>query len=160
MTRIAALLLASLALAAPARAADDARPFAQVPLVPLADPVPADVDALVKAFWQPYYNTGAENAFTRQNLRIGRIDLDGDDRPELVLMVDAPGWEAEHGNPFVVAQWRKGRWIAVGWGWGDEDTLFATTEMLGGWRSIDGGHTLLRWSGTEYRSEEKAAARP
>ena len=160
MTRIAALLLASLALAAPARAADDSRPFAQVPLVPAADPVPADVDALVKAFWQPYYYGTDEHAFTRDNLRVGRIDLDGDERAELVLMIDARGWEAEHGNPFVVAQWRKGRWIAVGWGWGDEDTVFATTEVLGGWRSIDGGRALLRWTGKEYQSEAKAAALP
>lgn len=155
MKRIAAFLLAMTALAAPARATDDARPVAQVPLVPLAEAVPDDVDALVRTFWSEYYNTRAESAFTRDNLRIGRIDLDGDDRSELVVMVDAPGWEAEQGNPFVVAQWRKTRWIAVGWGWGDEDTVFATTEVLGGWRSIDGGKVVMRWVGREYRAEDK-----
>lgn len=160
MNRIAALLLACLVFAVPAQAADDARPYAQVPLVPPGERLPEDITDLLYAFWPSYYNSVGENAFGPNHLRLGRIDLNGDDRPELVLMVDAPGWEAEQGNPFVVAQWRKGRWIAVGWGWGDEDTLFATSEVLGGWRSIDGGRTLLRWVGKEYRSEEKASARP
>lgn len=155
MKTVAALLLASITLAAPAWAMDDSRPVAQVPLVPLAETVPDDVDALVRTFWGQYYNAGGENGFTRDNLRLGRIDLDGDGRPELVVMVDAPGWEAEQGNPFVVAQWRKTRWIAVGWGWGDEDTVFATSEVQGGWRSIDGGKVVMRWLGREYHAENK-----
>lgn len=153
MKHTAALLLAIFAFAAPATAADDVRPFAQVPLVPLADPVPQDVETLLRTFWQPYYNSGGENSFTRDNLRAGRVDLNGDDRAEMVLMIDAPGWEAEFGNPFVVAEWTKGSWNAIGWGWGDEDTVFATTEVVGGWHSIDGGRQLLRWAGTEYRAE-------
>lgn len=157
MKRIAALLLAALAFAVPARAADDVRPFAQVPLLPVAERLPDDVEAMLRALWPTYYNSGGENAFGRDNLRMGRIDLDSDDRAELVVMVDAPGWEAEPGTPFVVAQWRKNRWIAVGWGWGDEDTVFATTEVLGGWHSIESGHQVLRWIGKEYRLEEKAA---
>lgn len=155
MNRFAALVLATLTFAAPALAADDVRPFAQVPLVPLVAEMSDDMNTLVWSLWPSYYNSGGENSFGRDNLRMGRIDLNGDDRPELVLMIDAPGWEADAGNPFVIAQWRKDRWVAVGWGWGDEDTTFATTEVVGGWRSIDGGKQVLRWIGTEYRIEEK-----
>ena len=155
MTRIATIILASLALAVPAWAAEDARPLAQVPLVPPTETLPDDVAALVYGFWPQYYNGSGENAFTRDNLRLGRIDLNGDTKPELVLMVDAPGWEAGEGYPFVVAQWRKGRWLAVGWGWGDEDTVFATDDTVGGWLGIDGGKAIMRWNGKEYRTEEK-----
>lgn len=156
MSRIAAFILAMLALAVPARAADDVRPFAQVPLLPI-ETMSEDVAAMVWAFWPDYFNSGRENSFGRQHLRVGRIDLDGDQRDELVLMIDAPGWEAEPGNPFVVAQWRKGRWVAVGWGWGDEDTVFAITEVKDGWRSIDGGKVVMRWTGKEYKLEDKLA---
>ncbi|MGE5476209.1 MAG: hypothetical protein ACM3Q1_06110 [Bacteroidales bacterium] len=160
MIRRIALLLAVLTLAAPARAQDDVRPFAQVPLVPATEQLPDDVEAMVWAFWPSYYKSGGENTFGREHLRLGRIDLNGDDRAELVLMIDAPGWESAQGNPFVVAQWRKNRWVAVGWGWGDEDTVFATTETLGGWHSIDGGKVVMRWQGREYRLEDKATATP
>lgn len=155
MSRIAVFLVAALALAAPAWANDDVRPVAQVPLVPLGETMSDDVQAMVWAFWPTYFNSGGENTFGRQHLRVGRIDLDGDNRDELVLMIDAPGWEAAQGNPFVVAQWHKGRWLAVGWGWGDEDTLFTITEVQGGWRSIDAGQQVLRWTGKEYRAEDK-----
>lgn len=155
MSRIAALMLVFAALAAPAWAEDEVHPYAQVPLLPLADGVHDDIDTLIQALWQPYYNTGAEHAFGRDNIRVGRIDLNGDGDAELVLMIDAPGWEAAPGNPFLVAQWLKKRWVAVGWGWGDEDTVFATTEVRGGWRSIDGGKMVMRWMGREYQPEEK-----
>ncbi|MCR6629815.1 MAG: hypothetical protein NVV74_07050 [Magnetospirillum sp.] len=155
MSRISALLLVLVALAAPARAAEDVRPVAQVPLVPVAEGPNEPLDVLLRTFWAEYYNAAGDNAFGRNDLRVGLIDLNGDGRGELVLMVDAPGWEAEQGNPFVVAEWRNKRWIAVGWGWGDEDTVFATTEVLGGWRSIDGGKVTLRWSGREYAVEAK-----
>ena len=155
MKRITAFFLSLMTLAASARAMEDARPVAQVPLVPLVESVPADIEAVLHTFWPHYYNSGGENGFGRENLRVGRIDLNGDTQPELVLMVDAPGWEAEQGFPMVVAQWRTGRWNAVGWGWGDEDTVFATTETLGGWRSIDGGKVVMRWQGREYRAEDK-----
>lgn len=160
MTRITALFLATLALAAPAWGADGTRLLAQVPLVPPTETLPDDVADLVYGFWPQYYNSVGENAFSRDNLRLGRIDLNGDDKPELVLMVDSPSWEAGEGFPFVVAQWRKGRWIAVGWGWGDEDTVFATTEVQNGWHSIDGGRMVLRWVGSQYQPEEKAASTP
>ncbi|HLO75817.1 MAG TPA: hypothetical protein VK196_05110 [Magnetospirillum sp.] len=155
MSRIAASLLVLFALAAPAWAADEIRPVAQVPLLPLAEEVPADIDTLIRTLWRTYYNTGAESSFGRDSVRVGRVDLDGDGSSELVLMIDAPAWEAGPGSPFVVTQWRNKRWVPVGWGWGDEDTVFATTEVLGGWRSIDTGKLLLRWVGREYRYEEK-----
>lgn len=155
MKRITAFLLSLIALAASAQAMEGARPVAQVPLVPLADSVPGDIEAVLHAFWPQFYNSNGENGFGPDNLRVGRIDLNGDDQPELVLMVNAPGWEAAQGFPMVVAQWRKGRWIAIGWGWGDEDTVFATSETLGGWRTIDSGKMIMRWQGREYRAEDK-----
>lgn len=156
MKRIAACIVCLFALAAPARAAGESRLLAQVPLVPPGEAtLPEDVLAFLYALWPDYYNSVREGGFTRDNLRLGRIDLNGDGTSELVLMVDAPGWEAAPGNPFVVAQWRRGRWLAVGWGWGDEDTVFATDDTSGGWLGIDGGKATMRWNGKEYHTEEK-----
>lgn len=160
MNRITALLLLLAVFATPALADDETRPVAQVPLLALADGPHDDIRALLDTYWQAYYQTGTEDSFNRDDLRVGRIDLNGDGREELVLMITAPAWEAEQGKPFVVAQWRAQKWAAIGWGWGDEDTVFATTEILGGWHSIDGGHMLLRWNGTAYQPEDKAPEAP
>ncbi|NFV81930.1 hypothetical protein [Magnetospirillum aberrantis] len=157
MTRVAALFLACLALAAPAWATEEPRLLAQVPLVPPTENLPDDIADLVYAFWPEYYNGYGENAFTRDNLRLGRTDLNGDGKAELVLLVDSPSWEAAQGFPFVVAQWRKGRWFAIGWSWGDEDTVFVTSESHDGWHSLDSGKVVLRWQGKQYKPEEKAA---
>lgn len=158
MSRIKAslLLLAALGLsawAAPVRADEPLRPAGQIALLPLAPGPHDDLEVLLQAFWKDYYNTGILNGFGRENLRVGRTDLDGDGYDELVMMITAVGWENDHGYPFVVAQWRKGRWIAVGWGSGDEDTVFSTTEAKAGWRTIDTGTELLRWDGKQYREQ-------
>lgn len=155
MKRIAACLACLLVLAAPARATEGARLLAQVPLVPPGETLPEDLLAFLYALWPDYYNSVREGGFTRDNLRLGRIDLNGDGTSELVLMVDAPGWEAAPGNPFVVAQWRKGRWLAVGWGWGDEDTVFATDEIRDHWRTIDTGTQYLYWDRGLYSRADK-----
>lgn len=154
MKRIAVCLVCLLSLATPARAMDDVHPVAQVPLVPPAETLPDDLLALLYGLWPEYYNSGREDGFTRDNLRLGRIDLNGDGTSELVLMIDAPGWEAPPGNPFVVAQWRKKRWVPIGWGWGDEDTVFATDNSFDGWLGIDSSKMSMRWTGKEYRTEE------
>ncbi|HTH17166.1 MAG TPA: hypothetical protein VL974_10975 [Magnetospirillum sp.] len=158
MSRIAAPLLLLVALAFPAWAADYLRPIAQVPLLPLADGPHEDIDALVQDLWKPYYNTADEHAFGRDNLRVGRVDLDGDGKDELVLMIDAPGWNDVNGNTLVVAQWRNKHWFAIGLGWGDEDTVFTTNDIRQGWRTIETGTQLMRWVGREYKVEEKAAS--
>lgn len=155
MRPMTVLLFVLLALAHPAVAQESVRPVSQIPLLPLADGAQPDVDDLLAAFWQPYFNTGAEHSFGRDRVRAGRVDLNDDDRAELVLMIDAPGWQADQGNPFVIATWTNKRWVAVGWGWGDEDTLFATDEIMGGWRSVDSGTQLLQWSGKEYSFRDK-----
>ncbi|MBX9635897.1 MAG: hypothetical protein K2X44_13020 [Magnetospirillum sp.] len=150
-----ALLFVLLALAAPATAQEALRPVSQIPLLAVADGVHEDLDSLIQIYWQAHFNTNAEYAFGREQLRVGRVDLDGDGRAELVLMVDAIGWNADQGSPFVVAQWINKRWVAIGWGWGDEDTVFVTDEIKDGWRSIDTGTQLLRWAGTEYSFSDK-----
>jgi len=155
MRRLCANLLLALSLAAPAAAGAEPRPVGQVPLLPMADGVHEDIDNLMQVYWKAHFNTDAEHAFGRDAVRVGRFDLNNDGRAELVLMVDAPGWRADQGNPFVVAQWIKRRWVGIGWGWGDEDTLFATDEVVGGWRSIDTGPQMLRWSGKEYSFSDK-----
>ncbi len=155
MRRLCASLLLFLSLAAPAGAGADPRPVGQVPLLPLGDGVHEDIDNLLAAHWRDHFNTNAEHAFGPDAVRVGRFDLNGDGKTELLLMVDAPGWNADPGSPFVVAQWIKQRWVAVGWGWGDEDTLFATDEVVGGWRSLDTGTQVLRWSGRDYGLTDK-----
>lgn len=155
MRHMTTLLFVLLASTVPAAAQEGLRPVSQIPLLAVADGVHEDIDTLLLAHWQAHFNTDAEHAFGREQVRVGRIDLDGDDRAELVLMVDAPGWHADQGSPFVVAQWSDKRWLAVGWGWGDEDTLFATDEIKSGWRSIDTGTQVLRWDGTEYSFSDK-----
>lgn len=155
MRRLALLFLALFALAMPARAQDGLRLAAQISLLSLNDGVQRDIDDLALALWQPYYHTQAEHAFARDNLRAGRFDLNGDGEAELILMVVAPGWEADQGNPFVVARWVNKRWLAVGWGWGDEDGLFATDEILGGWRTLVSHSQVIRWNGREYQARER-----
>jgi hypothetical protein len=155
MRRMTALLFVLLAYAVPALAQDVVRPVSQIPLLSMADGAHDDIDSLLQVYFQAHFNTQAEYAFGREHLRVGRFDLDGDGRAELVLMVDAPGWHANQGAPFVVAQWINKRWVGIGWGWGDEDTLFATTEIQGGWRSIDTGTQILRWTGKEYGFSDK-----
>lgn len=155
MRRMTALLFVLLACAVPALAQDVVRPVSQIPLLAVADGAHEDIDSLLQVYWKAHFNTQAEYAFGREQLRVGRVDLDGDERAELVLMVDAPGWNADQGNPFVVAQWINKRWVGIGWGWGDEDTVFATTEIKGGWRSIDTGTQWLRWTGKEYGYADK-----
>lgn len=156
MRRLALLFLALFVLATPAGAQDGLRLAAQIPLLPLADGVQRDIDDLAVALWQPYYHTQAEHSFARDNLRASRFDLNGDGEAELILMVVAPGWEADQGNPFVIARWVNKRWLAIGWGWGDEDTLFATDEVLGGWRTVMSQSQIIRWSGRDYQARERA----
>lgn len=156
MRRLALLFLALFAFTAPALAQDGLRLTAQVPLLPLADSVQPDIDDLAVALWQPYYHTRAEHAFARENLRAGRFDLNADGEAELILMVVAPGWEADQGNPFVIARWVNRRWLAIGWGWGDEDSLFATNDVAAGWRTLVSHSQVIRWSGREYQAHPRS----
>ncbi|CAA7627136.1 hypothetical protein [Magnetospirillum sp. UT-4] len=149
LARLLAALLLSIAL--PAAAADAPRQIAQLPLLPLPPGTHNDILALVRVHWRPYFETADANAFDRSALRVGRLDLNGDGRAELAVMIAKPEWEAEQGQPFVLATWTARGWLAVGWGWGDEDTVFATEESARGWLTVDTGTQLLRWDGKEYR---------
>lgn len=151
------LPLLSLLFALPAAAFDAPRPFAQVPMLPVSGALPEDVRTLVRAHWAPYFETADPAAFHTDTLRLGRFDLNGDGKAELFVMIAHPAWEAEHGKPLAVATWTRKGWVTVGWSWGDEDTLFATEEVQGGWRGLDTGTQLLRWSRFEYQRIEKKA---
>lgn len=156
MRRLASLLFALLVLSLPARAQESTRLAAQIPLLPLAEGVQHDIDDLAVALWGTYYHTNAEHAFARENLRAGRFDLNGDNQAELILMVIAPGWEADQGYSFVVARWVNKRWMPVGWGWSDEDSLFVTESQQGGWRTLMSNSQILRWDGREYQITERS----
>jgi len=155
MRRLASLLLALIAVSLPVRAQEAPGLAAQIPLLPLAEGVQRDIDDLAVALWGAYYHTGAEHAFARADLRAGRFDLNGDGQAELVLMVVAPGWEADQGHSYVVARWADRRWMPVGWGWSAEDSLFATTEVKDGWRTLMSNSQILRWNGREYQITER-----
>ncbi len=144
-----------LCLAAPALAEDGPTPVGQVALLPLGDAVRPDIEALIQVHWKDYYRTGAEHAFDRDRIRVGRFDLNGDGRAELLLMIDQDDWEADLGRPLVVADWSVKGWKAVGWSWGDDETVFATDEIVGGWRTIDTGTQYLRWDGRIYQRVDK-----
>lgn len=155
MRRLGSFIFALLLATPLAFAQEVPRPVAQIPLLRLADGEQRDITDLVMALWQPYYNTNAEHAFGRDNLRAGRFDLDGDGQAELILMIDAEGWEADPGDPFVIARWTQGHWIPVGWGWGDQDSVFAAEEIQGGWRTVVTNSEILRWTGREYQITER-----
>lgn len=155
---VIATAFAALLAAAPVAAQEAPRLAAQVALLPMPERGLADVEALVRSHWKAHYETGHEDGFTREHLRAGRFDLDDDGRPELFVMIDKENWVAEHGKPFVVAEWGGAArgWYAIGWGWSDEDTIFATTEKIAGWRSIETNAHLLRWDGKgAYRPDAR-----
>jgi hypothetical protein len=158
MRRIALILLALLvaAPALPASAQDIHRLMAQVPLLPLSEGGDhSDIEQLVRTYWPDFFNAGGEHGFARDQLRVGRIDLDGDDRAELFVMIHAPAWESSNGFPLVVARWTGKGWVPAGWAWGDPDSVFVTAERLEGWATIDTPNHWLRWSGGEYRLTDK-----
>lgn len=152
MHRIALTLILILSAALPARA--DITYFGQVPLLPPAEGEQPDIDALAAAAWPAYWRAAGEHGFMRSDLRLGRFDLDGDGSAELFLMIDSTAWANEHGKPLLVARWAKG-WLPVGWGWADEDRVFAAIEREQGWRSLDIGHHLMRWDGKQYNNAVK-----
>ncbi|MDA8231493.1 MAG: hypothetical protein M0006_09145 [Magnetospirillum sp.] len=143
--------------AVPAHAQEVPRWYAQVPLLPLAEGEHPDIEELLSAHWADYFRAGGELGFDLDQVRAGRVDLDGGDDGELVLMIDHPRWRADDGKPFVVAAWTGGRWVPVGWGWGEEDGVFVTTEVIDGWRTIDAGNFLMRWTAGGYQRERKPA---
>ena len=155
--RHAHILLALLLLVAvPARAQTDLpRPISQIALLPIGDQGRDDVIALVKTHWLPYFETQHPQAFGRESIRAGRFDLNGDGQAELLVMVVKPDWAAQQGQPIVVASWTDKGWNAVGWSWGDEDTIFVTEEAVDGWRTIDTGSQLLRWDRGLYSRIDK-----
>jgi hypothetical protein len=156
MRRIVLLLF--LLLTAPALGAEP--PMAQVPMLPLAGEPGSDVETLVGMNWENYWRDKGHYGFGPEHLRVGRFDLDGDGVEELIVVVDKPEWLGPEGKPLVVATWRKDRWRPVGWGWGDEDTIFVTGERVDGWHSIDGGNFILRWAGRDGYARVRKAQRP
>jgi len=157
--RIRAALVTALLWAAPASAAFAQallQPEAMVALQPLPDPTPPDIDALLKTQWPAFYRAG-DQGFSPQQVRAGRIDLDGDGVAELLLLLEAPDWRTLDGGPLLVARWRDKAWRPVGWGYAEPETVYATAERLKGWFSLDLGTSWLRWDGEVYRAEEHPA---
>ncbi|MGE5547880.1 MAG: hypothetical protein ACM33T_13335 [Solirubrobacterales bacterium] len=152
--RRAFLIIALLLAALPAKAAEPIY-VGQVPLLPLPEGDQPDIEALVGANWKAYWHASGEHGLTRDNIRVGRFDFDGDGRAELVLMIDKDSWVGENGKPLMVAGWTKKGWLPIGWGWGDEDNVFVSRETIGGWHSIDTGRNLMRWTGKAYQLVEK-----
>jgi len=156
MRRIA-LLICLIALAAPADGAE-APPLALVPMLPLAGEPGPDIEALVGAYWQSYWRASGFYGFGPANIRVGRWDLDGDGNDELIILVEQPDWQSTDGKPLLVATWENGRWKPVGWGWGDEDCVFVTSEVIDHWRTVDAGNYLLRWTSRNgYERDRKPA---
>ena len=156
MSRLALLLSLLLFVMPLAALAQTAPTLAQeVGILPPAPGPHPDLEALLQRFWRDYYTVDAPNGFTMDNVRVGRVDLNDDGVEELILMIDSPAWEVGLGKPFVIATWRNKTWVAVGWGWGDADTIFSMTETVKGWHSVDTGTTIMRWNGSEYATETK-----
>ncbi len=157
MRRITLLFILVLAALLPLSAHADGRPkqLAMVPLLPLADDAHPDIDDLLGRFWHGYYRVESEYGFGPADVRAGRFDLDGDGDAELVLLIDQPKWRGADGLPFVVATWRDHRWLPVGWGWGDDDGIFVTDEVVDGWRTLDAGAFWMRWTKDGYRRDRK-----
>ncbi len=156
MRHVLAIFFLLTALACPAMAGDIPRQVAQVPLLPMdRDADHPDIDQVLVTHWQPFYRTDAENSFGPDQVRVGQIDLNDDGRPELLLMIDGDAWLSDMGNPLMIANWLDGKWVAVGWSWGDEDSVFVTVESKNGWRTIDTGTQILRWDGREYQRENR-----
>ena len=149
-----ATALAALHLSA-ARAEDAPPPAGLIALLPLAPHPQPDIDSFLDAHWHEYYQSGHPQQFTREQVRAGRYDLDGDGAAELLLLIESKDWEDEAGRPLVVASWRNQAWHAIGWGRGDEDGLFVTVETVKGWRTLDTGTQLLRWNGKAYGLVER-----
>lgn len=150
-----ALLALTLMLPLPALGQEAPRPVGQIALLPLPDQGRDDVIGLVKTHWQPYFETQHPQAFGRESLRAGRFDLNGDGQAELLVMLAKDGWQAQQGFPLVVANWTAKGWNAVGWSWGDEDTVFATDEIRDHWRTIDTGTQYLYWDRGLYSRADK-----
>lgn len=129
--------------------------YEQVSLLPPAPGDHPDLDALLDQFWHKYWKADGPLGFGPDNIRVGRAYLNDDDDAELFLMIDRPAWVSTDGKPFVIATWRDHKWVAIGWGWGDEDRIWLTTEKLDGWRSIDAGNYIMHWEGTAYGRSPK-----
>lgn len=153
MRRIIASLLLLSPLAAQAADVTDPtalRPVAQVALLPAPETIDPALSSFVEALWGRYWRSSDPQAFGQSALRVGRMDLNDDGQAELFLMIDAPDWESGQGYPMVIANWTKDGWNAIGWSWGDEDTVFLSDEVRDGWRSIRTGPQLLRWDQGVY----------
>ena len=156
MRRVALLICLVVLAALPAQAQVAApHPLAAVPMLPLAAGPHPDIEDLLRRHWRDFFEGGGEHAFTLNDVRAGRFDFDGDGDPELVLMIDRPDWQSDDGKPLVIATWTEHHWLPVGWGWGDEDQILVTDQVIDGWRTLDIGKFLMRWTPNGYQRDPK-----
>lgn len=126
--------------------------------VPMLQPAPGphpDLDALLDQYWHKYWKADGPLGIGPDDIKVGRADLNDDDEAELFLMIDRPSWLGIDGKQFVIATWRDRKWVAIGWGWADEDSIWVTTEKVGGWRSVNAGNYIMRWEGSAYGRSPK-----
>jgi len=145
-----AILIALFLMVAPftSEAADAI--YSEVAILPPSPGPHPDLEDLLHRFWHDYFGADGSLGFSLAQVRVGRVDLNDDDQAELILMIDHPGWKADAGKPFVIATWKDESWMAIGWGWGDEDGIWSLVETQGGWHSLDTGSAFMRWNGHEY----------
>ncbi|RAU22064.1 hypothetical protein CU669_10270 [Paramagnetospirillum kuznetsovii] len=153
--RITLLLILATVLAFPAAAQDFGRPVAQVALQPLPEAETPDIEAVLRANWKAYYNTGGQFGFFRDQVRAGRIDLNEDGQAELFILIDSPAWNSAKGQPLLVARWTSKGWATVGWSFGDSDGVFVTAQRIDGWATIETPSQWLRWNGVGYQALDK-----
>ncbi len=155
MRRIVLTIALLSGLAGPAAAQEYGRPEAEVALQPLPEAATPDIEAVLKAHWRAYYNAGGQFGFFRDQVRAGRIDLNEDGRAELFLLIDAPAWATDKGNPLMVAQWTGTGWDPIGWSFADSDGVFATSSRVDGWATVETPSQWLRWNGARYQAIDK-----
>ncbi len=144
------IILALFFLVAPLPALAGSAISAQVAVLPPSPGPHPDLEDILQRFWHDFFGVEGKLGFTLSQVRVGRVDLNDDDQAELILMIDHPGWKANAGKPFVIATWKDESWMAIGWGWGDEDGIWSMVETQRGWHNLDIGASTMRWNGTQY----------
>jgi hypothetical protein len=129
--------------------------MAQVALQPLPEGETPDIEQLLRQQWKAYYNGSGQFAFYRDQVRAGRIDLNEDGKAELFILIDSPAWTSPKGQPLLVATWGSRGWEPIGWSFADSDSVFVTSERVGGWASIATPTQVLERVGDRYQAIDR-----
>lgn len=149
------LILSLLLTALPAAAQELPKMVAQVALQPLPEAETPDIEAFVRSQWKAYYNGTGPYAFYRDQIRVGRIDLNEDGRAELFVLIDSPAWLSDKGLPLVVATWTSRGWSPIAFALGDSDGVFVTAERVDNWATILTPSQILQRVGRAYQAIDR-----